>query len=257
MAQGADEMSFWQHLDVLRGSIIRCIVAVMGFGIAAFCMKEPLFRMIFWPTKEAFPLWQIWPLTDAETHIELINTQLAQQFIVHVEVALIIGAFCVVPYLIYELIRFIGPALYPHEKRATYPAVAGGYVMFVMGVMLSYFVIFPLTYRFLSTYQVAGEVSNLIALDSYVQTLLLMSAIMGIIFELPILCGILARLGLLKAAPMRRCRKHAIVGILVLAAVITPTGDAFTLSIVSLPIYLLYEVSILIVRLRERKMAAK
>ena len=175
----------------------------------------------------------------------------------HVEVALIIGAFCVVPYLIYELIRFIGPALYPNEKRATYPAVAAGYVMFVMGVMLSYFVIFPLTYRFLSTYQVSGDVTNLIALESYVQTLLLMSTIMGIIFELPILCGILARLGLLKAAPMRRCRKHAIVGILVLAAVITPTGDAFTLSIVSLPIYLLYEVSILIVRLRERKMAAK
>lgn len=247
------EMTFWQHLDVLRGSIIRCIVAVVGCGVVAFCLKEPLFRLVFWPTEQGFPLWHIWPMGEAEAGIRLINTELAQQFIVHIRMAMLAGLLCVVPYILYELMRFVGPALYPEEKKAALPAVLGGYVMFMAGVVLSYFVIFPLTYRFLGTYQVSGAVSNLISLDSYVSTLMLLSLLMGIIFELPIVCGILARLGLLTAAPMKRYRRHAIVAIVVLAAVITPTGDAFTLSVVSLPIYLLYELSILIVGLRSRK----
>lgn len=252
MAEQSD-MTFWQHLDVLRGSIIRCIAAVMGCGVVAFCLKGPLFRLIFWPTEAGFPLWKLWPMTEAETSIQLINTELAQQFIIHLETAMAVGLLCVLPYILFELMRFVGPALYPQEKKAVMPVAVGGYVMFMLGMVLSYFVIFPLTYRFLATYQVDTEVTNLIALNSYTGTLLLLCILMGIVFELPIVCGILARLGLLTVQPMKKYRRHAIVVIVILAAVITPTGDAFTLTVVSLPIYLLYELSILLVKLRTRQ----
>ncbi len=184
--------------------------------------------------------------------IKLINTELTQQFIVHIEVAMLVGLIAVLPYILIELMRFIGPALYAHEKKAMLPIVIGGYTMFMIGVALAYFLIFPLTYRFLAAYQVSETVENLISLRSYISTLLMLAAMMGILCELPVICGILARLGLLKAGAMRRYRKHAIVIILIIAAVITPTGDAFTLMIVALPIYLLYELSIGIVRLQTR-----
>ena len=120
--------------------------------------------------------------------------------------------------------------------------------MFLMGVALNYFVIFPLTFRFLGTYQVSPEVPNQIALTSYVSMLLMLCFLMGVVFELPVLCWLLAKIGLLKPDMMRQYRKHAVVAILILAAVITPTGDAMTLSLVALPIYLLYEISIQVVR---------
>ena len=123
----------------------------------------------------------------------------------------------------------------------------GGYAMFVFGVLVSYFLIFPLTFRFLGTYQVSGEVANLITLDSYISTLLLMCLSMGIVFEIPILSWLFAKLGFLSADFMRRYRKHAIVIILVVAAIITPTSDVFTLSLVALPMWVLYETSIFIV----------
>lgn len=123
----------------------------------------------------------------------------------------------------------------------------GGYAMFVVGVLVSYFLIFPLTFRFLGTYQVSGDVVNLITLDSYISTLVLMCLSMGIVFEIPILSWLFAKLGLLSADFMRSYRKHAIVIILIVAAIITPTSDVFTLSLVALPMWLLYEVSIWIV----------
>ena len=126
--------------------------------------------------------------------------------------------------------------------------VGGGYAMFSLGVLISYFLIFPLTFRFLGTYQVSGEVDNLIALDSYISTLVMMCLAMGIVFEIPILSWLFAKLGFLSADFMRRYRKHAIVIILVIAAVITPTSDVFTLSLVTLPMWILYEISILIVK---------
>ena len=120
--------------------------------------------------------------------------------------------------------------------------------MFMVGVLISYFLIFPLTFRFLGTYQVSDQVENMISLQSYISTLLMMRLAMGIVFELPILSGLLAKLGFISADFMRRYRRHAVVIILVVAAIITPTSDVFTLLLVSLPMWLLYEVSILIVK---------
>lgn len=126
--------------------------------------------------------------------------------------------------------------------------VGSGYVMFMLGVLLSYFLIFPLTFRFLGTYQVSSDVENMIALQSYISTLILMSLAMGIVFEIPILSWLFAKLGFISADFMKRYRRHAVVIILIVAAVITPTSDIFTLSLVALPMWLLYEVSIWIVK---------
>ena len=128
-----------------------------------------------------------------------------------------------------------------------------GYLLFMIGVLLNYFLIFPLTFRFLGTYQVSETVVNTITLTSYVDTLMMLSLMMGIVFEIPILSWLFAKLGFLTSSFMKHYRRHAIVIILVIAAIITPTSDVFTLSLVALPMYLLYEISIGVVKGTERK----
>ena len=148
------------------------------------------------------------------------------------------------PWWVFELIRFVLPALYSHERRAALPAFVAGYLMFIIGIAVSYFILFPLTFRFLGTYQVSADIPNCITLSSYISTLCSLSLAMGLVFELPVVCWILGRLGVLHASMLRTVRRQAVVVILVAAAIITPTGDAFTLLLVSLPIWLLYEISI-------------
>ena len=133
------------------------------------------------------------------------------------------------------------------------PIVLGGYVMFMFGVLISYYLIFPLTFRFLGTYQVSEDVVNMISLQSYMSTLVLMSLSMGIVFEMPVVSWLMARMGLLSASFMTRYRRHAIVVILIVAAIITPTSDVFTLLMVSLPMWMLYELSVLIVRISGKR----
>ena len=166
---------------------------------------------------------------------------------VHLKAAFAIGFLCATPYILFVLFKFVSPALYASERRLTMRLVVAGYFMFMIGAALSYFLIFPLTFRFLGTYQVSTDVPNLITLESYMGTLLMLSLMMGAMFELPVLSWLLSAAGILNAEFMRRYRRHAIVAILIAAAVITPTADVFTLMIVSLPIYLLYEASIVIV----------
>lgn len=180
--------------------------------------------------------------------VRLINTGLAQQFIIHMKTALCAGILCTSPYILYQLFRFVSPALYENERRYVMRVVGGGYAMFGIGVLVSYFLIFPLTFRFLGTYQVSRDVDNLITLDSYISTLMLMSLTMGLVFEIPILSWLFAKLGFLTDRFMRRYRKHSLIIILVVAAIITPTSDVFTLLLVACPMWLLYEMSILIVK---------
>ncbi|MCQ2608886.1 MAG: twin-arginine translocase subunit TatC [Bacteroidales bacterium] len=250
MTTNNSELSFWEHLDELRGCIVRIGVSIVLFSILAFCFKDVLFSIVLAPKKSDFVTYRLFALMGAEVDsfaVNLINTELAQQFLIHVKIAFFAGTLLVSPYILYLLFRFISPALYASEKRVAVKAVGGGYVMFLLGVALSYFLIFPLTFHFLGTYQVSEEVVNYISLSSYIGTLLLLCLLMGILFEIPIVCWILARLGFIKADLMRKFRRHAVVAICVIAAVITPTADAFTLFVVALPIYLLYECSIRIV----------
>lgn len=255
MATETNTQSFWEHLDVLRTAIMKIVAVAVVFGIVAFFFKEELFSIVLAPKEDGFVTYQLldriatWAGGAAEPfYVRLINTGLAQQFIIHMKTALCAGILCTSPYILYQLFRFVSPALYDNERRYAVRMVGGGYAMFTLGVIVSYFLIFPLTFRFLGTYQVSGDVDNLITLDSYISTLVTMCLAMGIVFEIPILSWLFAKLGFLSADFMRKYRKHAIVIILVVAAIITPTSDVFTLSLVALPMWILYEISIRIVK---------
>ena len=239
-------MTFWDHLDVLRSSLIRMGVAVVVFAIAAFLMKETLFSVVLAPRSSDFVTYRLLGVDAFSLH--LMNTGLTEQFMIHMRTALYAGLLLASPYILYELFRFVSPGLYQNERRYAVWIVGAAYVMFLVGTLVNYFVVFPLTVRFLGTYQVSPDVANMLTIQSYVDTLLGMSLVMGVVFELPVVCALLGRIGLINAQLMAGYRRHAIVAILVVAAIITPTTDVFTLFVVALPIYLLYEVSTVIVR---------
>ena len=239
-------MTFWDHLDELRSVIIRALVVTVVAAAVAFCLKDQLFDVVLAPRTSDFITFRL--LGVEAFNIHLMNTGLTEQFMIHLKTAMYAGVLIASPYIIYLLFGFISPALYDNERRYATLLCTSGYLMFMLGTLLNYFLIFPLTVKFLGTYQVSEDVANMLTLQSYMDTLLMMSLVMGIIFELPVVSWLLGRMGLLNASMMRMWRKHAIVAILVIAAIITPTTDAFTLLIVALPIWLLYEASIFIVR---------
>ena len=252
-----DKQSFWDHLDVLRAAIIRIVAVTVIFGVLAFLFKEQLFAVVLAPKDSGFITYRLLNVVNgivtdsyvADFSIRLINTGLAEQFIIHMKTAMYAGILCASPYILYQLFRFVSPALYANERKYATRVVGSGYLMFVFGVLLSYYLIFPLTFRFLGTYQVSGEVENMITLQSYISTLVMMSLAMGIVFEMPVLSWLFAKLGFLSTGFMRRYRKHAVIIILIVAAIITPTSDIFTLSLVALPMCFLYELSIYIVKM--------
>lgn len=258
--------TFWQHLDELRSVIIRVLIVLVAVTVLAFIFRDPLFSIVLAPSKGSFvtykwidgllsianslPLSGVQDSADGNTmfNLTLINTELAQQFIIHMKTALCAGILLSLPYLLVEGYLYLSPALYARERRFAVPTVFGSYLMFMLGVIFCYFIIFPFTVRFLATYQVSADIPNTITLESYMQTFISMLLIMGIIFQMPVMSWLMAKLHILTSAPMRLFRRHVIVAILIAAAVITPTTDAFTLLIVSLPMWLLYELSIMIVK---------
>ena len=239
-------MTFWDHLDELRIVIIRSLVITMLAAAVAFCLKEQLFAVVLAPRTSDFITFRLMGVEPFSIH--LMNTGLTEQFMIHLKTAMYAGLLVASPYIIYLLFRFVSPALYDNERKYATTLVGSGYLMFMLGTLLNYFLIFPLTVKFLGTYQVSEDVANMLTLQSYMDTLLTMSLVMGIVFELPVVSWLLGKMELINASMMRTWRKHAIVAILVVSAIITPTTDAFTLFIVALPIWLLYEVSILIVK---------
>ena len=264
----SENATFWEHLDELRSVIIRILVVAMAVSVVAFCFKSILFKAVLAPQSADFITYQWFDAIgtwlrgvlgtaadfvpgmtdDTPFNVRLINTELAQQFIIHMKVAFCVGVLLTSPYIIYQIFRFISPALYQNERRYALRLVGGAYVMFLIGAAFSYLVIFPFTFRFLGTYQVADLVENTITLESYISTMMALTIAMGVVFEMPVLSWLLAQMHLIHSSYMTRYRKHVIVVILTAAAIITPTSDAFTLMIVSVPMWLLYELSILIVR---------
>lgn len=220
-------------------------------AIVAFAMKTEVFSIVLAPTKSDFITYRWFSQFGdiADFNLNLINTQLTSQFSVHMQVSIIIGIICVSPYILYSIFAFVSPALYENERKYARLLVLAGYIMFMIGVALCYFLIFPLTIRFLGNYQVSDDVANIITLSSYIDTLTMLTLMLGIVFELPILCMILGKMDILTADFMKEYRRHAIVIILIVAAIITPTTDVMTLMLVTLPIYLLYEISILAVKM--------
>ena len=248
-SESGQTMTFWDHLDELRSVIIRVLVVTGLAAVVAFCLKDELFAIVLAPRSSDFITYRLMGVEPFSVH--LMNTGLTEQFMIHMKTAMYAGVLVASPYIIYMLFRFVSPALYDNEKRYATLLCGSGYVMFILGTAINYFLIFPLTVKFLGTYQVSPDVANMLTLQSYMDTLLMMSLVMGIIFELPVVSWILGRMGLVNAQMMQSMRRHAIVAILVVAAIITPTTDAFTLLVVALPIWLLYELSIVIVRITE------
>ena len=237
--------SFWDHLEALRMTLLRMLAVAVAMGVGAFFLKERLFALLLWPLHADFPTY-VWT-GAAPVELHLVNTQLTEPFLIHVKVALAVGALAASPYLLYALYAFVAPALYENELRVSRRVVCAAYGVFVVGVVANYLLVFPLTLRFLATYSVSPDVEPMLTLANYADTFLMMSLAFGIVFELPVMSWLLGRFGMLRGSWMSRYRRHAIVAILVAAAIITPTSDILTLAIVALPIWLLYEVSIRLV----------
>lgn len=239
--------TFWDHLDELRRCLIRIIMITIAMGALAFCMKDTLFDIVLAPHNSNFVTYR---LLDTEPFtLHLMNTGLTEQFMIHMKTALYAGLLLSSPYVLYVLFGFVAPALYENERRIAIKITMSAYVMFILGTLLNYFLIFPLTVHFLGTYQVSTDVDNMLTLQSYMDTLITMCLVIGVMFELPIVSWLLARMGIINGRMMTLYRRHAIVAIVIVAAIITPTTDVFTLFVVSMPIWLLYELSILIVRM--------
>ena len=239
------EATFWEHLDELRAAILRSLGVVVVFGIAAFMLKDRLFALVLAPRSSDFFIYRWLHVNTFSIH--LMNIGLTEQFMTHMRVAFYAGLLCALPYVFYEVLRFVSPGLYRNERRVLLQWLGSAYAMFSIGTVVNYLLIFPLTVRFLGTYQVSADVENMLTLQSYIDTLITMSFMLGLVFELPVACAILGHAGLTDRSQMRRFRRHAVVAILIVAAIITPTTDVFTLCIVALPIWLLYELSIWLV----------
>lgn len=253
------EMSFWEHLDALRGVLIRIVVTLFVVAIVLFVFMPDIFdKVILAPCKGDFVLYSLFenitksipgaPQFSTEGfQVNLINIQLASQFFIHMSTSFWLALVLTFPLVLYFLWTFVSPALYPNEKRGIKTAFGLGNLMFFLGVAVGYFLVFPITLRFLADYHVSQMVPNQISLDSYMNTFLMLIFVMGIVFELPLLSWLLGKFHILHHNFFKKYRRHAIIVLLILAAIITPTGDPFTLTIVFLPIYLLYEVSAFLV----------
>lgn len=254
------EMSFWDHLDVLRGILIKIAVVIVVMAIVFFALMPTIFdKIILAPCNGDFVLYRFFEkvtsgipglpqFSASGFHVELINIKLASQFFIHMSTSFWLALVFSFPIVIYLLWSFVSPALYDHEKRGIKRAFAFGNLMFFLGVAVGYFVVFPITFRFLADYHVSDMIPNQISLDSYMDTFLMLIFLMGVIFELPLLAWLLGKIGVLKRSFFKKYRRHAIVVLLILAALITPTGDPFTLTVVFLPIYFLYEMSAWLVK---------
>lgn len=254
------EMTFWDHLEELRMTIFRCVGAILILSIGFFIAMPWLFdKVVMAPCYGDFPVYKLFSLisqqfTDASAfsnesfQIKIVNLKLTSQFLIHIESSFAFAFVVVLPYLLYEIWKFIQPALYSQEKKGFLMAFSFASILFYAGLSVGYFLVFPITLRFLADYQISSLIVNQLSIDSYISTFVCMNLIMGIVFEMPMLFLVLSKLGLIKRSFFKKWRKHAIVVLLIVAAVITPTGDPFTLTIVALPLYLLYEISGLIVK---------
>lgn len=253
----AEGKTFWGHVEVFRWMLVRCLAVVMGVAVLAFCYKEFVFeRLILAPCDAGFATYRLMErlgIALSPGEVELINIELASQLMIHLKVAFYLALVVAFPYLVVELWLFAAPALYSNERRPAAVAVVALFFQFFLGMALAYWLIFPLTFNFLGTYQVSARVANQISLGSYIGTFIGLLFMMGLVFEMPIVAYFFARIGVLRADFLRRWRKVAVVLVLVAAAFITPSTDVFTMCLVALPLWVLYEFSVFVVRRSEPK----
>lgn len=236
-------MSFWDHLDVLRGTLFRSALSVFLASIVMFCFKDFLFgKVILAPSRPDFFMYKI---LGGGVSMQLINTEVSAQFFVHLKVSFICGLVIAFPYIIYEIWKFIAPALYDNEMRSVRKAFFGSALLFYSGVATGFCLIFPVTLSFFQGYTVSDAIANTITLNSYISMFSSMVILFGIVFEFPVLIAILSNMGIVTREMLTKYRKHAFVGVLIVAAVITP-ADPFSMLIAAAPLYLLYELSVIV-----------
>lgn len=251
------EMSFLDHLEELRWRLVRAVVAILILAVVAFIFKGVLFDVIiFGPKTPDFPTYRFFcnmshvlgfdeSFCMSEMPFILQNVAMSGQFTMHLVSSVIAGVVLAFPYILWEFWLFLKPGLRRHERAAARGLVFYSSILFALGVLFGYYVLAPLSVQFLGGYQVSASVANQIHLASYVSTVTTVTLATGLIFQLPILIYFLSRMGLVTPELLREYRKHAIVGILVLAAVITPP-DVTSQILVTIPIMVLYEISIII-----------
>ena len=248
MADGR-EMTFWDHLEVLRWSLFRTLGVVLVLFIAAFVLMPSIFdSAILAPTTGDFFVYKwLGGIFSGDFKVDIVNINVTAPFFTHMRTSFLMALVVGFPYLLVEVWLFVKPALYSNEKKGMGAAMLAVAFLFYLGCAVGYLVVFPLTFRFLAGYHIGTGILTQISLNSYISTFISIIFIMGLVFELPVLAWVLGKFGIVNKQLLRKWRRYAIVALLVLAAVITPTGDPFTLSVVFLPLYLLYEVSILVV----------
>lgn len=251
-------LTFGGHLEVLRRIIFRILGVSCVLSVVVFCFKDITWELLLAPSEWTFVTYtwaeKIMNLCGVqdfhfeEFHVKLIATDLTSQFMTHLTTSIYLGLLLSSPYILYELFRFVSPALFENERKYSVKAVVAIYFLFVIGVLISYFILFPISFRFLGTYSVSAKVESTITLDSYVSTFVSMSLLMGVVFQLPVISFVLGKMGLINANMLSTYRKHALLIILTIAAIITPGQDILSLILVTFPLYILYEVSIWILK---------
>lgn len=253
------DMSFWEHLEELRGVFFRIALVVIGLAVVSFCIMRPFFDyVILAPCHADFPTYSMLgfirgdgdflpDLGGTDFGVSLMTINLGSQFMTHLSASFWLAITIAFPLVLRLLWGYVSPALYEHERQGAGKAFVFGTFLFYLGVLVGYFVVFPLALRFLSGYQLSPDISVNLTLDSYMDTFYMILLAMGIVFEIPLLSWLLGKMGVLTRRFFRKYRRHAIVVSAALAAIITPTSDAFTLIVVFIPVYGLWEFSAFLV----------
>ncbi len=260
MAENAEMLTFGGHLEVLRKMLFRVLIVIGTIAVIIFCLKDWTWQMLLAPSEWDFCTYRF--IEDlahyvglTEFHfdsynVDLIATDLSSQFMTHITTALYLGLLFGSPYILFELFKFASPALYENERKYSIWGLVIVYFMFVIGILMSYYILFPISFRFLGTYSVADKVHSTITLDSYVSTFTTLTLMMGVVFQLPVIAFALTKLGFINSHMLSRYRKQAFFIIMIVAAIITPP-DLLTLILVTIPLYLLYEISIRVAKWQE------
>jgi sec-independent protein translocase protein TatC len=252
------EMSFLEHLEELRWHVIRSLAAVLIFTIGAFIVAPWIFQnIIFAPARVDFPTF-VWlcnlghffgsgdALCVKQIPFKVQSRFMTGQFSMHIVSSFVMGLIVAFPYVTWELWRFIKPGLYPREKKSSRGAVASISFLFLLGILFGYYVMSPIMISFLANYQISDMIVNEFDITSYVGTIVGVVFGCGVLFQLPVVMFFLTKAGIVTPSFLRKYRKHSIVIILVIGAIVTPTADPLSQSLISIPLYLLYEISILI-----------
>lgn len=268
LKNGNSEMTFLDHLEALRWHIVRSVVVIIVLACVAFSYKEILFDgIILAPKNEHFLTYRVLCYLSQKVNIDfclgkvdftLISMDMSGQFMTHMWIAFMAGFIVGFPYFIWELWRFIKPALSQKELKYSKGIVFFTTLLFVTGLLFGYYVITPLSINFLGNYHVSEEVKNAISLDSYINIVTVLSLSTGLVFELPMVIYFLSKLGVITPQFMRKYRKHAMVVNLIIAAFITPSPDVTSQMLVAVPLFILYEISIYVsVMVYKRKQLKK